>query len=295
MMASTPPSSSIRALSLTCALFIGMGLLVAFAGHTALFSAWRDAAATALFGQPRLAAELAPLVRLSNGILGGSIVGKWVAAAWLVGHPLARGQRWAWHALVIGLLSWFLLDSAISLWLGATFNVWMINLVPLVLFGGLLLRARPTASEPRPAASTPSTAWSALRWACFGFAALGVVVALANHLAPFAVYRQGIADTWFAGALPAVALTWVRFSYALIGATFMGHFIMLGLALRHAVGQRWVLAAVATSMMAWFVVDAGLSAWHGAWFNLWLIDLPSFGLVMIPWALARAATPRPRM
>lgn len=284
-----PSPLLVRALGLVCALFAGVGLLVAIAGHTVVLEPWRNAAAVALLDRPALPARLEPFVALTNAILGGSIVGKWLAAAWLVQRPLADGRRWAWWALVVGLLAWFGLDSSLSLAMGAGFNVWMIDLAPLLLFGGLLVPAY-AATRPGPIpAPAPTPAWAALRWVCLGFAAFGVVVALYSHAWPFALYRQAIADAWFHGTLDAHGWTWLRFTYALIGATFLAHFLMLALALRHAPGERWVLWAVASSMLGWFLVDATLSAVHGAWFNVWMIDVPSLIAVAIPWQLARRA------
>lgn len=61
---------------------------------------------------------------------------------------------------------------------------------------------------------------------------------------------------------------------------------MLALALRHAAGERWVLGAVASSMLGWFIVDATASVVHDAWFNVWLIDVPSLLALALPWWLA---------
>jgi hypothetical protein len=288
-----PTPALVRALWLTCLVFAAVGLGVAVAGRTALFAPWRAAAAVALFDRPAMPTTLEPFVALTDAILGGSIVGKWIAAAWLVRGPLAAGQRWAWWALVAGLLAWFLLDAGVSLALGAGFNVWMIDLAPLIVFGGLLLRAR-AATRPGLAAAlplVPPPRWAALRWVCTGFAAFGVLVALGSHTLPFAYYRQAIADAWFHGTLDADAWVWLRFAYALIGATFLGHFLMLALALRQASGERWVLDAVATSMLGWFLVDATGSVVHGAWFNVWMIDVPSLLAVALPWWLARRDHP----
>lgn len=286
-----PSPARVRALWIVCLMFAGVGLLVTVAGRTALFSAWRGAAATALFERPSLPTALEPFVALTDSIIGGSIVGKWIAAAWLVARPLAAGRVWAWWALVAGLLGWFLLDSGLSLVQGAGFNVWMINLAPLLVFGGLLLTARPKqdpGSEPAPR-SLPlaaSTHWNALRWVCVGFAVFGVVVALGNETPLFAIYRQAIADAWFGGTFEADAWVWLRFGYGIIGATFFAHFLMLAIALRHAPGERWVLSAVASSMLGWFLVDATASALHDAWFNVWMIDVPSLVALAVPWWLA---------
>ncbi|MCA9644347.1 MAG: hypothetical protein KC492_26815, partial [Myxococcales bacterium] len=72
--------------------------------------------------------------KLLLGILGGSIAGKWVAAAYVV----VRGGAFAKRTLWVGLLSWFLIDSFVSARHGAWFNIWMINIVPLVLTGALI-------------------------------------------------------------------------------------------------------------------------------------------------------------
>lgn len=286
-----PSPALVRALWRVCLLFALVGVVVAALGGTALLSPWRAAAAGALLGRPTLPVALEPFAALTDGILGGSIAGKWVAAAWLVRHPLAEGRRWAWWALLAGLLAWFGLDSGVSLAMGAGFNVWMINLAPLVVFGGLLVPAfaGTSGAATREGVVAEPRAWRGLRWVCMGFAGVGVMVALGSHTLVFAPYRQAIADAWFHGTLSAEAWTWLRFTYALIGATFLGHFLMLALALRHAAGQRWVLDAVASSMLAWFVFDASASALHGAWFNVWMIDVPSLVAVAIPWWLAARA------
>jgi hypothetical protein len=50
-------------------------------------------------------------------------------------------------------------------------------------------------------------------------------------------------------------------------------------------------------MLGWFLVDATASAVHGAWFNVWMIDVPSLLAVALPWTLAlrrsSAASARP--
>jgi hypothetical protein len=142
----------------------------------------------------------------------------------------------------------------------------------------------------RWAPTTAGAAWTLLTRVCWGLALVGCVLALGNTTALFAVYHQAVADAWFRGSRDPDALTWMRFTYGIIGATFAGHFVMLALALRCARGQRWVLQATATSMLAWFAVDATGSALHGAWFNVWLVDAPSLLAVLAPCALAWRAT-----
>jgi hypothetical protein len=68
-----------------------------------------------------------------------------------VRHGLRARRRWAWHALLAGHATWFLLDTGLSLAVGAVSNVVMINLLAGLGFLGLLVWARPaawTAAEP---------------------------------------------------------------------------------------------------------------------------------------------------
>ena len=115
--------------------FAGVGVVVALAGTGLMFAMWRTAAADSFYGAETLPASISELVGLTLGILGGSIAGKWVAA-WAIARRYAQtGSPWMWRALVAGLLGWFAVDSGFSLGLGATFNVWMINVLPLAVFG----------------------------------------------------------------------------------------------------------------------------------------------------------------
>ncbi|MEM7159896.1 MAG: hypothetical protein AAF799_44055 [Myxococcota bacterium] len=286
MNAPRPSPLLVRALLVTCVGFAGVGLLLTIAGRTELFSPWRTAAAQALLGRDALPPSVLPLAALTDGILGGTVVGKWVAAAWLVAVPLRQGQRWAWWALLAGQLGCFVVGSGVSVTLGAHFNVWMVDAAPLVLLGGLLVACHRSTSTTAPPTPAPNRAWLFTQRACIVFVVVGVVVATTSHTVIFELYRHAIADTWFRGQLPADALAWVRMSYALVGATFVGHFIMLAMALHYAAGQRWVLQATVSSMLAWFFIDSIADLVHGAWFNVWMINLPSLSAVLIPAVLA---------
>ena len=58
-------------------------------------------------------------------------------------EPFKRRERWSYVALWAGLLSWFVIDSAVSLFYGAVYNVTLINLVALVSIGLPLLMTAP--------------------------------------------------------------------------------------------------------------------------------------------------------
>ena len=53
-----------------------------------------------------------------------------------------KKERWAYKALWYGLLSWFVIDSGISIYYKAIYNVVLINLVALILIGLPLVMTR---------------------------------------------------------------------------------------------------------------------------------------------------------
>lgn len=279
-----------RALGAASAVFALVGLVLAFGGAQA-FGFWRDAVAQALYGRA-FPDALAAYAGLTDGILGGSIVGKWVAIGWLVHEPLRRRERWALKLLLLAHGAWFVIDAAASLLYGARVNVWLIDLVPLVLVGGLALALWPhTVETPRPSnAARPSV--RVLTWVCAASIGIGLMAAFAIRSLPFAYYNASTAAAFFDGTMSADALAWQRFAYGLIGAAIAGHFIVLTGALRRAPRERWVLHAVASSMTAWFVVDTAGSLMHGGLFNVLQINVPSYAATMIPaWIAYRGRKP----
>ncbi|MCA9610669.1 MAG: hypothetical protein KC619_33970 [Myxococcales bacterium] len=267
----------------SCGAFALVGLTVAVAGAP-VFAFWRDAVADALWGTS-FPAELRSYAAFTDGVLGGSIVGKWVACAWLVHVPIRQRARWGLVALLAAHLVWFAIDATASVLYGAPVNVWMIDLLPLVVVGGLALalwpHTKPVGPSPKPRPSV-----RVLLAVCLASIGTGLAAAFAIRSPLFALYDQATADTFFAGVTEGRWVAWQRFAYGLIGATLAGHFVALAAMLWRAPTERWVLHAVATSMTAWFVVDTGACLVHGAWFNILQINLPSYVGTMLVWAVA---------
>ncbi|MEQ8303814.1 MAG: hypothetical protein RIB47_10510 [Cyclobacteriaceae bacterium] len=66
------------------------------------------------------------------GIIGGTIVGFHLLMIMISENAFRKKEKWAFQALLGGLLSWFVIDSAISFYYGAIHNIVLINLVALV-------------------------------------------------------------------------------------------------------------------------------------------------------------------
>lgn len=276
------------ALLASCAMFALVGVTLALAGEL-VFGLWRDAVAEALWGGA-FPESLREYAAFTDGVLGASIAGKWVACLWLVHEPIRRRERWGLAALLAAHLTWFAIDATASVMLGAWVNVWMIDLLPLVLVGGLAVALWPhtkaTARPPGPIRASVRL----LALVCLASIAIGVLCAFAIRSPIFHYYGAATAETFFGGATEGAWVDWQRFAYGLIGATIAGQFVALAVMLARAPHERWVLHAVASSMTVWFVLDTSLSALHGAWFNIVQVNLPSYLAAVIPWAFSYAAS-----
>ncbi|MEL6634877.1 MAG: hypothetical protein AAFQ83_25660, partial [Bacteroidota bacterium] len=76
------------------------------------------------------------------GIIGGTIVGFHILMVMISENAFKKKEMWAYKAMWYGLLSWFLIDSGISIYYGAVHNVILINIVALILIGIPLMMTR---------------------------------------------------------------------------------------------------------------------------------------------------------
>lgn len=112
-----------------------VGLLVAFAGNSIFFELHNGYTREVFFGGQEWDAATLDFKNWLFGIIGGTIVGFHALMIMISEHAFRRREPWAYRALWLGLLSWFAIDSGITLYYGAIHNLVMINLVALVLIG----------------------------------------------------------------------------------------------------------------------------------------------------------------
>jgi hypothetical protein len=121
--------------------FTAFGILAALAPDSVLFELWISEIDRTFFMGP-----IDPQARTMRGFLmgplGGTIAGSYLLQSFVVAIPFKRKERWAWHAIVWSTLLWFAVDSLVSALHGAYFNIYLINLMPLVIFGIPLLATR---------------------------------------------------------------------------------------------------------------------------------------------------------
>jgi hypothetical protein len=128
--------------------FAAFGVLVAAFPFAHLFAMRNAAIADAFFGGT-WSVQTEAYHAFASGPLGGTIAGFYILQAFVVAVPFKRGERWAWHAIAWATVLWFTVDSAVSLWHQAGFNVYMVNLVPIVVFGVPLAATYPAFFKHR--------------------------------------------------------------------------------------------------------------------------------------------------
>lgn len=272
--------------------FVVLGISLPFAFHTLPFSMYRKALAAWAYGGAAIPSADEKLLGLMLGITGGSIAGKWLVHALIARGPLAEGKAWARDLTLAGLALWFLADSAASLMLGASFNVWMINLAPLLLVGLPLLRGRArfadapggNASEaPAPRTTTRS---QLCFWTSVVGVGTGIGIAFGGTTALFSLWFHGLESAHYAG-LPVTdsARSLALFFFGPIGGCTIAQFAMLAAWVGREGSRARVAFAGTISLATWFGVDSIYGIAHDGLFNIAMVNLPAIVMTLPGWLL----------
>ena len=119
-----------------------VGLIAAFAGKSIFFEAHNSLTNDVFFQGNEMKGELLNFKNWLFGIIGATIVGYHILMIMISENAFKQKEPWAYRALCFGLLSWFAIDSGISVYYGAIHNLVIINVVALVLIGLPLLMTR---------------------------------------------------------------------------------------------------------------------------------------------------------
>lgn len=272
------PPITLRPLLFLCGAMVIVGLAMALNGVGGFFGNWR-ARGIAVFDHGVLDPRFGPFVAMLEGILGGSLVGKWLAAGALLKLADPREHPWARRALLGALAALGVFEFGL---------LWAWGIPPAEAMGelgvagivGLMLwrTARPSSERPAPApgpADARPTAWRALEAFAWAMVAFGILLGVAIISPPFAVYRDAMAALWFEGALPHGTLPWMQYGFGAIGAAFAGHFLVLAAVARHAWAEPWAARVWGGTVLAWFAVDSAACLMQGATFNVLMVNLPA--------------------
>lgn len=119
-----------------------VGLLVAFAGNSIFFYLHNEQTSEVFFVGQAMTPEILALKNWLWGIIGGTVVGFHLLMIFVAENAFKKKEKWAWYACWAAMISWFLIDSSISVFYGAVHNVYLINIFAMVLIGLPLIATR---------------------------------------------------------------------------------------------------------------------------------------------------------
>ncbi len=125
-----------------CVLFGAIGILIALWPDNPMLYLWNKYFGVVFGNNGQLSAQANEVKHFMAGPLGGTILGSYILCFFVARYPFAERKTWAWKAIAISLLAWFILDSTISTMHGAYFNVYLINLFTLFVQGLPLIMLR---------------------------------------------------------------------------------------------------------------------------------------------------------
>ena len=131
---------SVLWLKIVSILFAAFGIVIALFNQTTIFKAAFNNQINPVFWiNSELTTETLFFQRWIYGLLGATCVMVGILIFFIVKNSFARKEKWAWNCLFIGLVSWFIIDTPISMYFQVYFNVvfnivlLLAILVPLVL------------------------------------------------------------------------------------------------------------------------------------------------------------------
>jgi hypothetical protein len=113
----------------------------------------------------------------------------------------------------------------------------------------------------------------------------GVSWMIMGSFDPIGIYDAKLARVLLdADTLSADAKAAFGYGVALLGATDAAFFALFAIIVRvpFSAGERWAHAALALSILTWFLLDSVYSISVGAWFNVLIVNIPCLLLVGIP-------------
>ncbi len=109
-------------------LIAGFGVLMAFTAGTPLFDLFNRQIDPA-FWSGAVDGTARQFQHWLYGVWGSTIAGWGIFLAYIVRHPFAKKESWAWECLAVGLVLWYILDTSLSIYYGVFFNVAFNSLV----------------------------------------------------------------------------------------------------------------------------------------------------------------------
>jgi hypothetical protein len=111
---------------------VAFGLVMAFLNETAVFELFNGQIDPAFWGDGATPEAATRFRQWAYGAWGATVAGWGVFIVFIAHYPFRHKEKWSWNCLAAGLLVWYLVDTAISLYFKVYFNA-AFNTVLLIL------------------------------------------------------------------------------------------------------------------------------------------------------------------
>lgn len=119
-------------LKLISIFFCLLGVFWSISGSFDPFGLYDSMFAEAFWGSAALPADAARTKEFILGPFGATSAGFFLLQFFIAKHAYAKKQLWAYNAIIVGFFFWFILDTSMSLYHKAYFNIILANLTSLV-------------------------------------------------------------------------------------------------------------------------------------------------------------------
>ena len=108
------------------------GIIFALYGNNPFFTPYNNALAHIFWLKGNIPSGTEPFRAFIWGPLGGTIACCYILLAFIAWFPFRRKERWSRNAIILAFGVWIILDSAVCLYYGVYFQVYIINAFSLI-------------------------------------------------------------------------------------------------------------------------------------------------------------------
>lgn len=124
-----------------CVIVVAFGLAIALLSWSPLFTIFDSLVSGVFWPGSAPGPEAKSFMLFAYGMLGATMAGWGITLAYIVVNPFSRKEPWARDAIALGLAVWFIVDTLMTVFTEAYFNVG-VNVLLIVLAGVPLLATR---------------------------------------------------------------------------------------------------------------------------------------------------------
>ncbi len=119
---------------------------------------------------------------------------------------------------------------------------------------------------------------------------MGFMVAFFGDSFLFYFHNEATKEVFFEGnEIQGSTLHYKKFLYGIIGGTMVGFQVLMLFIVHYPFRKKevWAYRALWAGLLSWFVIDTSLSTFHGAYHNVYLINLFALLLMGLPLVMTR--------